>query len=124
MPFFEDFQVGQRNSYGRYEVARDEVIEFARRYDPQRFHLDEAAAAKTHFGRLAASGWHTTAMTMAMFVAAMDDADLPAIAAGPAGLDHLAVGDGDDRRAPAGAEVDAAMPPGEAKDRVDAHAEP
>jgi acyl dehydratase len=69
MPYLEDFHVGQTHSFGRYEVTRDEVIEFASRWDPQPFHLSDEAAAATHFGRLAASGWHTTAMTMAMTVA-------------------------------------------------------
>jgi len=50
---------GRTGSFGRYEVTRDEVIEFASRYDPQPFHLDDAAAAATHFGRLAASGGPT-----------------------------------------------------------------
>lgn len=68
MKYFEDLVVGTRQSFGRYEVTRDEVLDFARKYDPQPFHLDDAAAAKTHFGRLAASGWHTCSMTMAMLV--------------------------------------------------------
>ena len=66
--YFEDIQVGARSSFGRYAVTRDEVVEFARRYDPQPFHLSDEAAAATHFGRLSASGWHTCAMTMAMVV--------------------------------------------------------
>ena len=66
MIYFEDLEVGQTTYYGNYEVTRDEVIEFARKYDPQPFHLSDEAAAKTHFGRLAASGWHTCAMTMAV----------------------------------------------------------
>ena len=45
------------------------MIDFARKYDPQPFHLDDEAAAKTHFGRISASGWHTCAMTMSMLVA-------------------------------------------------------
>ena len=69
MLYFEDIAVGTKTKFGRYEVTRDEVIEFAQKYDPQPFHLEDEAAAKTHFGRLAASGWHTTAMTMAMVVA-------------------------------------------------------
>lgn len=73
MPYFEDFRVGQHAAFGRYEVTRDEVLGFARRYDPQPFHLSDEAAAETHFGRLAASGWHTTAMTMAMIVANMGE---------------------------------------------------
>jgi acyl dehydratase len=66
MIYFEDLVVGQEAYLGRYEVTRDEVIEFARKFDPQPFHLSDEAAAKTHFGRLAASGWHTCAMTMAV----------------------------------------------------------
>lgn len=68
MQYFEDIAVGTRSSFGRYEVTREEVMEFARKYDPQPFHLDDEAAAKTHFGRLSASGWHTCAMVMAMLV--------------------------------------------------------
>lgn len=68
MQYFEDLPVGETAKFGRYEVTREEVIEFASKYDPQPFHLDDEAAAKTHFGRLSASGWHTCAMTMAMLV--------------------------------------------------------
>lgn len=68
MQYFEDIAVGSSQSFGRYEVTREEVIEFASKYDPQPFHLDDAAAAATHFGRLSASGWHSCAMTMAMLV--------------------------------------------------------
>lgn len=66
MIYFEDIEVGREAEYGSYEVTREEVLEFARKYDPQPFHLSDEAAAKTHFGRLAASGWHTCAMTMAV----------------------------------------------------------
>ncbi|PNQ74088.1 acyl dehydratase [Erythrobacter sp. SAORIC-644] len=68
MQFYEDLALGQKQAFGRYEVTREEVIEFALKYDPQPFHLDDDAAAATHFGRLSASGWHTCAMTMAMLV--------------------------------------------------------
>ncbi|USA62450.1 MaoC family dehydratase [Qipengyuania citrea] len=68
MQFYEDLAIGQKQAFGRYEVTREEVIEFASKYDPQPFHLDDDAAAATHFGRLSASGWHTCAMTMAMLV--------------------------------------------------------
>ena len=64
MIYFEDITVGTKSKFGSYNVTREEVIEFAQKYDPQPFHLDDEAAAKTHFGRLAASGWHTTAMAM------------------------------------------------------------
>ena len=66
--YFEDIEVGSRQSFGRYEVTLAEVVAFAERYDPQPFHLSDEAAAATHFGRLSASGWHTCAMTMAMVV--------------------------------------------------------
>jgi acyl dehydratase len=69
MQFYEDIAVGQKSAFGHYEVTREEVIDFARKYDPQPFHLDNEAAAKTHFGRISASGWHTCAMTMSMLVA-------------------------------------------------------
>ena len=69
MQYYEDLVVGAVSQYGRYKVTREEVIEFASKYDPQAFHLDDEAAAATHFGRLSASGWHTAAMTMSMTVA-------------------------------------------------------
>lgn len=68
MQYFEEIVVGARHRFGAREVTREEVIDFARRYDPQPFHLSDEAAAGTHFGRLSASGWHTCAMTMAMLV--------------------------------------------------------
>ncbi|MGH6782976.1 MAG: MaoC family dehydratase [Sphingomonadaceae bacterium] len=67
--FFEDYEIGQIERFGAYPVTREEVVEFAYRYDPQPFHLDdEAAAANPIFGRLSASGWHTAAMVMRMMV--------------------------------------------------------
>jgi acyl dehydratase len=71
MQYFEDIAVGHKQSFGRYEVTREEVMAFAAKYDAQPFHLDDEAAARTHFGRLSASGWHTCAMTMAMMVESM-----------------------------------------------------
>ena len=68
MLYFEDIVVGSKSSFGQYEVTLDEVKAFASSYDPQQFHLDDDAAAKTHFGRISASGWHTCAMTMRMMV--------------------------------------------------------
>ena len=61
---FEDLEIGKEEVFGSVEVTREEVLDFARKYDPQPFHLSDEAAAKTHFGRIAASGWHTCAMTM------------------------------------------------------------
>jgi acyl dehydratase len=67
--YLDEFSVGQTEAFGSYKVSREEVIEFASRYDPQPFHLDDAAAAANPiFGRVAASGWHTTAMAMRMLV--------------------------------------------------------
>lgn len=68
MLYYEDIIVGSSKTFGHYEVTREEVIQFAQAYDPQPFHLDDDAAAQTHFGRLSASGWHSCAMTMRMMV--------------------------------------------------------
>jgi len=66
MIYFDDLEVGAETIFGHYDVTREEVIDFASKYDPQPFHLSDEAAARTHFGRIAASGWHTCAMTMAV----------------------------------------------------------
>jgi acyl dehydratase len=87
MQYFEDIEVGTKASFGRYEVTREEVIEFASKYDPQAFHLDDSAAAATHFGRLSASGWHTCAMVMAMLVENMKCRKQAGL--GSPGLDEL-----------------------------------
>ncbi|MEI9928723.1 MAG: MaoC family dehydratase [Sphingomonas sp.] len=87
MDYFEDIPVGGRASFGRYEVTREEVLDFARKYDPQPFHLSDEAAAQTHFGRLAASGWHTCSMSMAMLVEYMKDS--PRAGLGAVGVDEL-----------------------------------
>jgi acyl dehydratase len=66
--YWEDFRVGETTELGEAEVSREEIVEFARRYDPQPFHVDEHAAAAGPFGGLVASGWHTAAIFMGMFV--------------------------------------------------------
>jgi acyl dehydratase len=66
MQYFEDLEIGAETDFGSYDVTREEVLEFARKYDPQPFHLSDEEAARTHFGRIAASGWHTCAMVMAV----------------------------------------------------------
>jgi acyl dehydratase len=63
---FEDFPVGRTFDLGVKDVLESEVLEFARAYDPQPFHLDRAAAQKSILGGLSASGWHTCAMLMRM----------------------------------------------------------
>ena len=87
MKYFEDLTVGDKRRFGAYAVTREEVLSFAGAYDPQPFHLDDAAAARTHFGRLAASGWHTCAMTMAMLVEAAREE--PYAGLGSPGVDEL-----------------------------------
>jgi acyl dehydratase len=87
MIYFEDLEIGAETDFGSYAVTREEVLDFARKYDPQPFHLSDEEAAKTHFGRLAASGWHTCAMTMAVIarhVVADEQAGL-----GSPGVDEL-----------------------------------
>jgi acyl dehydratase len=69
MRFFEDMSVGERTELGSHTFTAEEIKAFARQFDPQRFHVDEAAAAQSHFGRLCASGWHTAAVYMRLFVA-------------------------------------------------------
>lgn len=64
----EDLRPGQSWTTGSHVVAADEMVAFATRYDPQAFHLDDAAARPTLFGRLAASGWYTAALTMRLQV--------------------------------------------------------
>jgi acyl dehydratase len=65
--YFEDFAVGQVfKPNGRVRVDKEDIIAFARKFDPQPFHLDEEAARHSIFGRLVASGWHTAAMTMSL----------------------------------------------------------
>ena len=87
MLYFEDLEPGAKSAFGRYEVTRREVLEFAQKYDPQAFHLSDEAAAKTHFGRVAASGWHTSAMMMRMLVDNMSAVQQAGL--GSPGLDEL-----------------------------------
>lgn len=68
MLYYEDIEIGVVRHFGSKTVVREEVIDFASKYDPQPFHLDDEAAAQTYFGRLSASGWHTGAMMMRMMV--------------------------------------------------------
>lgn len=66
--YFEDFAVGQKFRSATLTVTEERIKSFAREYDPQEFHLDHEAAKATLFGGLAASGWHTAAMTMRLIV--------------------------------------------------------
>ena len=87
MIYFEDLEIGAETYFGSYEVTREEIIEFATKYDPQPFHLSDEAAAKTDFGRLAASGWHTAAMTMAVIARHVVEEEQAGL--GSPGIDEL-----------------------------------
>ena len=68
---FEDFQPGQIFRLGTYEMTATEIVEFAKRYDPQPFHTDPVAAEASPFGGLIASGWHTASVFMRLYVDAV-----------------------------------------------------
>lgn len=68
MKYFEDLKVGDIREFGSYEFTAENIKRFARRYDPQPFHLDEEAAKRSLFGALCASGWHTGAACMRLVV--------------------------------------------------------
>ena len=84
--FWEDFQIGQVREFGAMTVTLDAVTDFAGRFDPQPFHLDEAAGRATPYGGLIASGWHTAAMAMRMMC---DAYLLDAASLGSPGIDNL-----------------------------------
>lgn len=66
--YFEDYPVGSVHECGPLPVAEEEIIAFARRYDPQYFHTDPDAAKRSPYGGLIASGWHTAALMMRLLV--------------------------------------------------------
>ena len=68
MHYFEDFRVGQRIQFDRYAVTQSEIVEFAKRYDPQVFHVDDSHSLTAELGGIMASGWHTTAIFMRLAV--------------------------------------------------------
>lgn len=73
--FLEDIKKGDRFKSKPYAVSEEQVIAFAREFDPQPFHLDRAVARQTMFGELIASGWHTAAITMRLFVKTLNFAE-------------------------------------------------
>jgi len=68
MQYFEDFRVGRRIKFDRYTVMQSEIVEFAKRYDPQVFHVDDSHSLTAELGGIMASGWHTTAIFMRLAV--------------------------------------------------------
>ena len=84
--YLDDLRVGEAWDYGPRTVTREEIVAFAREFDPQPFHLDEEAGRRAHFGGLIASGWHTTALCQRMVV---DGLTSGAESLGSPGVDEL-----------------------------------
>lgn len=68
MRYLEDFVPGQEFDLGRSQITQEEIVAFAREFDPQPFHVDERAAADSIYGGIIASGWHTISLFMRLFV--------------------------------------------------------
>ena len=84
--WFEDYVVGTTAQHGTIRVDEDELVDFARRFDPQSIHVDRDAAAAGPYGGLIASGWHTCALMMRLFA---DEYLSPASSLGSPGVDEL-----------------------------------
>jgi acyl dehydratase len=84
--YFEDFRAGEVIELGSHEVSEEEIVGFARQWDPQPFHVDPEAARGSVFGGLIASGWHTGAMWMRLYVVATLDT---AASQGSPGVEEL-----------------------------------
>ena len=84
--YWEDFPVGKIREFGAYTVTAEEIMDFARKFDPQPFHLSEEAGKASLFGGLCASGWHTCAMTMRMMC---DEFLLETASLGSPGLENI-----------------------------------
>lgn len=84
--YFEDFRPGEVIEFGDYLVTEQEILEYARRYDPQPFHVDQKAAAESIFGGLIASGWMTGSIMMRLLV---DHFISPASSMGSPGVDEV-----------------------------------
>lgn len=70
--YWEDVEIGTRRDLGHYTFSEDEIIRFARKFDPQPFHIDPEAAKRSMFGGIIASGWHTAAIWMKLAIAGRD----------------------------------------------------
>lgn len=86
MLYFEDFEVGSRRELGSYLVTEEEILTFARQYDPQPFHIDEEAAAKSIYGGLISSGWMTCSIMMRLVVLSATE---KAASMGSPGVDEI-----------------------------------
>lgn len=84
--YFEDYHPGEVHEFGDYLVTREEITDFARRYDPQPFHLDDDAAAESIYGGLISSGWLTCSVLMRLLV---DHFISPVASMGSPGIDEL-----------------------------------
>lgn len=88
MKYLEDFKVGDIDRFGSYVMSKDDVIAYAKQFDPQPFHLDdEAGAAHPLFKGLTASGWHTGAATMRMLVDRNSEVEVAAL--GSPGIEQI-----------------------------------
>jgi acyl dehydratase len=81
-PFLEDLLIGETEELGSYTFMADDIIQFAKRFDPQRFHVDPEAAKDSLFGSLCASGWHTASIWMKLMVAYREHSRAEALARG------------------------------------------
>lgn len=84
--YFEDYEVGATYRLGSFTLSEPEILEFARRYDPQPFHADPAAAGASYYRGIIASGWHTGSCMMRMLV---DHFLSPVSSLGSPGLDEI-----------------------------------
>jgi acyl dehydratase len=84
--WWEDFKVGDSAEMGKHRFTEDEIIAFARQFDPQPFHTDPQAAARSAFGGLIASGWHTCAIGMRLMV---EDYVSRTVSLGSPGVDEI-----------------------------------
>jgi acyl dehydratase len=83
MMYFEDLEIGARRELGRHTFTAEDIKQFAGRYDPQPFHTDEEAAARSHFGGLVASGWHTASIFMKLQARAIAERNMDLARTGP-----------------------------------------
>jgi len=86
--YWEDIEIGTVTQLGRATMTKEEIIDFARKFDPQPFHIDEEAAKKSMFGGLIASGWHTCSVVMRLMVDAIISQS-PAASLGSPGVDEV-----------------------------------